>query len=177
MSLRTKLILGLFAVGLGCVVGVTVVGAAVGEPKIEVTFSRYETNQNYVCAVMRVKNSGSAPAIFRGYSKTTPLLKFERKDSSGAWQPRIVGCGTGLSDKMLMPGQEVESREYISGKSVWRSGLNYRRVSWLDRLPEKIRWKIGFYPQMRWETVWSREHADPAMVDVQAGEESVVALE
>ncbi|HEX7860607.1 MAG TPA: hypothetical protein VF773_09795 [Verrucomicrobiae bacterium] len=158
LSLRTKLILGLFAVGLACVVGVTAFGAARGEPKIEVTLSHFETNENAVFAVMSVKNSGTAPAIFRGYGKTNAVLEQTYRDPSGAWEPRIgMMCGTGLSYHMIWPGEVFAGREYISRQAKWRIGFQFRDVEWFDRIPKALQREINYTPRANWNTQWSRE--------------------
>ena len=112
-----------------------------------------------------------------GYGRTNAALEYAYKDRSGVWQPRIRTCGTGLSYHMILPGQELKSLEYMSHKAEWRSGIRYREVSWVDRLPELIQRRVNNYPQTKWGTAWSRDVAVPPMVEVEEAGENLAALE
>lgn len=160
---RTKFFGCLFAAVVIVAIATTAYSALVAEPNLEISFSQYETNQNGVAAIILVKNTGTAPAIFRGYGGSIPALESAQRDATGLWQPRIRYCGVGLTYFCILPGQEIRCAELMYHTSPWRSGISYRKASFYDRLPAKLQRHAYFLAgaSHQWITEWSSEITPP----------------
>jgi hypothetical protein len=156
LTLRTKIILGFLCVlGLGTITP-TAVEAIVAEPQVEITFSHYETNQNVRSAVINIRNVGGAAAIYWGYSTNSPRCDLEYRTDSGEWSGRLLRCGTGLRDLVLLPGAELRAKEYLADPLNWRVGFPYRKASFQDGLPSRIRSLLP-YVRPTYRKVWTTE--------------------
>jgi hypothetical protein len=156
VSARVKfvgvLVAGVFVVAVGS----TMIQASLAEPEIEISFSHYTTNQNARYAIVEIRNTGSAPAQYRGYSKESPAADLVHRDSAGEWQGRILRCGTGLVDCSLMPGEAIRTTNYVSGVGEWKLGLHYWKARFIDGLPIRVRFQLSFLPQSKtYRTTWS----------------------
>jgi hypothetical protein len=146
-----------------CFIGVLCFGFAAapalerlaGEPRIELTFSRYETNQNARFAIIRIRNVGNAPAIYRGYSTNDPDCNLECRTASGAWSGRIRRCIV-PGDQTLPPGCEIRARQYLPDEENWRIGFYYRKTRLQDHLSSPFRSMLP-YLRPKFQRVWTPE--------------------
>ena len=156
VSARVKLVAVLVAGVFVVAVGSTMIHASLAEPKIEISFSHYTTNQNARYAIVDIRNCGSAPAQYRGYSKESPRTDLVHRDSTGEWQGRMLMCGTGLRDCRLMPGETIRTTNYVSGAGEWKLGLHYWKPRFIDSLPMRVRLQLSFLQQSKtYRTTWS----------------------
>ena len=120
LTLRTKIIL--------CFMGVLCLGFAaasavegmVAEPRIEIAFSHYETNQNARFAIIDIRNVGNAAAIYSGYATNSPDCEVQYRTGAGAWSGRILRCiipadqilsaGGNLLSQINAPGGALQSQ-------------------------------------------------------------------
>ena len=105
--------------------------------------------------------------MYIGYSKNEPNLRFERKTSAGVWESRILKCGTGLIDLVLLPGEEISGAIFISESGPWRASLAYRRATIEDRLPPALRRVVGRLPGPvpGWSTASTGEFSEVAAMN------------
>ena len=138
VGLRARLIIGLVAGAVAVVIISTGASAYVAQPKLELIFNGYETNQNYRLAKFTIRNVGSAAAMYRGYSKETPNCDVVHISPSGVSSGRFPMCGTGLRDCVLLPGEQITTEEAIVEEGNWKMSLRYRKPTLYDRLPAEI---------------------------------------
>src|SRR5687768_230877 len=173
VSARVKLVAVLVAGVFVVAVGSTMIHASLAEPEIEISLSHYTTNQNARFAIVDIRNTGGAPAQYRGYSKESPAADLVHRDSAGEWQGRILRCGTGLVECRLMPGEQIRTTNYVYGLGEWKMGLHYSKPRFVDGLPVRVRALLAFLPQRSgYQTTWSAvqkgfatELVEPAVED------------
>jgi hypothetical protein len=154
---RVKFVAVLITAVFVVAVGLTMIKASLAEPRIEISFSHYTTNQNARYAIVDVRNTGGAPAQYRGYSKENPAADLVFRDVAGEWQSRILRCGTGLIECRLMPGEQVRTTNYVYGVGEWKMGLHYYKPRFMDGL--RVRALLAFVPQRSaYQTTWSAVH-------------------
>jgi hypothetical protein len=167
LSLRTKIIFCFLSVLCLGIVASVAVESLVAEPRIELTFSHCETNQNVRFAVIDIRNVGNAAAIYRGYSTNSPDCDVEYRTSSGEWSGRILRCFV-PGDQILPPGGEIRARLYLQQDDVnWRVGFPYSKARFQDRLPPRIR---SMLPYMRrsYTRIWTPEMHGQASIPPRA---------
>ena len=160
LSARVKLVAILLGAVFVVAVGATAISASLAEPEIEISFSHYTTNQNVRFAIVDIRNVGTAPAQYVGYSKEHPATDLVYRDSTGEWQGRMLMCGTGLRDFVLMPGEQIRRTNVLFGVGEWKIGLRYWKPQFVDGLPMRVRTLLAFVPQDRaYQTTWSAVHS------------------
>ena len=175
LSARVKLVAILLGAVFVVAVGATAISASLAEPEIEISFSHYTTNQTARFAIVDIRNVGTAPAQYSGYSKDSPATDLVHRDRDGAgeWQGRMLMCGTGLRDCALMPGEQIRTTNYVYGVGEWRMGLRYWKPRFVDGLPLRVQAVLWRYlPQSySYQTAWSAVHSgfatelEPATVE------------
>jgi hypothetical protein len=159
LTARTKVVTALVAAV--CVVAMisTMIRAMGTEPKIEIAFLHFEKRAEDQYAVVDIRNVGNGAALFTGYSPAEPLCDLVHKDSAGNWQNRILRCGFGLSDHLLLPGAHVRTTNYIHGAGNFKIGFTYKKPSIRDRLPARLDPLLAFLPRTYgpYQKVWTPE--------------------
>lgn len=155
LTLRTKIILGFMGVLCLGIAAASAVESMVAEPRIEIAFSHYESNQNARFAIIDIRNVGSAAAIYSGYATNSPDCEVQYRTGSGAWSGRILRCII-PGDQILPAGGMIRTRQYIQDEGNWRIGLAYTTARFQDRLPLRLR---SMLPAMRrnYVRVWTPE--------------------
>ena len=159
--LQSKRMVILLAAALFIFLSLSVAAAwtnATSQPRIEVLFSQYVTNGPFQLAVVKVRNHGRVAAVYQGYAKGTPLLDYRQRGDAREWQRRLVMCGTGLQEQVLLPGEELVAKTYVEAGKDWCAGLSYRKASVVDRVPAPLKFFGQWIPvKMNRETAWSAE--------------------
>ena len=109
-------------------------------------------------ALVRIENVGSADGCYYGYGVELPAYEI-RVWNGSIWTngPNRFWCGTGLRPVVLTAGKEATFQVSLPTNNSWKVGLNYRKATFRDRLPEyAAEWLSSFAPsEEKYLSSWS----------------------
>lgn len=111
--------------------------------EVQFTFLSSEKRANYVFVKLQVENGSSEALSYEGYSKDWHCSYKIQRDKKIEQEERLCGCGNGLAERALLPGETATYEVGVLSK------------------PNKNKVKVGFDfeigQERRKETFWTDE--------------------